>query len=99
MSLENDFAAELDHALNVAKTEHKVQFPKLRNMIKEFGSVQSAKILLNEINLSDGFINLASLGRLDLSIEFLATKSKYQELFTEFELDNANKRLGVRSNS
>ena len=46
MSLENDFAAELDHALNVAKTEHRVQFPKLRNMIKEFGSVQSAKILI-----------------------------------------------------
>ena len=71
MSLENEFAADLDHALGITKKEYKIKFPQLRRMINAHGAVESAKRLLNTSHISDSFVNLASVGRLDLSIEHL----------------------------
>ena len=42
---------------------------------------------------SDGFYQLAQLGRLDLSIEALAVKKQFTGLFTDEEANNALTRL------
>jgi hypothetical protein len=42
---------------------------------------------------SDGFYQLADLGRLDLSLEALAVKKQFTSLFTDEEANNALMRL------
>ena len=94
MTIEKEFAADLDHALGVAEKEHEIKFSKLRRMLGEHGAVESAKRLLSTNRISDGFVNLASVGRLDLSIEHLAASPKYQSLFSAHEIAIAKKKLG-----
>ena len=95
MSLENEFAADLDHSLGIALKEHDIKFPMLRRMIDKHGSVQTAKRLLKTANCSDGFVKLLEVGRLDLSIEHLVATPKYQPLFTDLEKTMAKKKLGL----
>ena len=42
---------------------------------------------------SDGFYQLADMGRLDLSLEALAVKKQFTALFTDEEANNALTRL------
>ena len=94
MSLESQFLADLEKAMGLADKEYKIKFPKLRQLISERGVIQTAKILLNSRTTSEGFIKLLELGRLDLSIEHLASLPKYQPLFTAQEIKTALARLG-----
>ncbi len=62
-------------------------------MIHRFGGLETAKILLNAEKISDGFIRLCKLERLDLSVEYLCLIKEYQPLFTDKELDVARTRI------
>lgn len=43
-----------------------------------------------------GFSTLLLKGRLDLTIEYLVVKDKYQHLFTKREIEDCKKRLGIK---
>ena len=52
-----------------------------------------AKRCLGGHRESDGFFQLADMGRLDLSLEALAVKKAFTELFTDEEANTALTRL------
>ena len=55
--------------------------------------MQGAKRCLASHRESDGFWQLADLGRLDLSLEALAVKKQFTSLFTDEQANNALTRL------
>lgn len=66
---------------------------KFRQMVANEGGLQTAKKLIGSKQLSDGFAELAQLGRLDLTVEALVLKKENTILFTESELETARERL------
>ncbi len=66
---------------------------KFRQMVANEGGLQTAKKLIGSKQLSDGFAELAQLGRLDLTVEALVLQKKYRPLFNEAELEIARERL------
>ena len=55
--------------------------------------MKTAKRCLSSHRESDGFFQLADKNRLDLSLEALAVKKPYTELFTDEEANEALTRL------
>ncbi len=55
--------------------------------------MQDAHRSLSGHRESDGFAALSKLGRLDLSLEALAVKKQFTELFSDEEANNALQRL------
>ena len=55
--------------------------------------MKGAKRCLSGSRESDGFYQLADLGRLDLSLEALAVKKQFTSLFTDEEANTALDRL------
>ena len=55
--------------------------------------LKGAKRCLSGSRESDGFWQLADMGRLDLSLEALAVKKQFTALFTDEEANNALTRL------
>ena len=66
---------------------------RFHNMLGQHGAVETARQLICKDELQGTFIDLAQLGRLDLSVEALVLQPKYRELFTEAELQKAEDRL------
>lgn len=66
---------------------------RFHNMLGEHGAVETARQLICKDELQGTFIDLAQLGRLDLSVEAVVLQPKYRELFTESELQKAHDRL------
>ncbi|MFK5709842.1 EVE domain-containing protein [Lysinibacillus boronitolerans] len=66
---------------------------KFRQMVANEGGLQTAKKLIGSKQLSDGFAELAQLGRLDLTVEALVLQNKYRPLFSNEELAIARNRL------
>ena len=56
-------------------------------------AMKQARYILGGHRESDGFSQLAQLGRLDLSLEALAVKKPYTVLFTDEQANNALTRL------
>ena len=56
-------------------------------------AMKQARRLLDGHRKSDGFSQLAQMGRLDLSLEALAVKKPYTVLFTDEQANNALMRL------
>ena len=56
-------------------------------------ALKNARRILSGSRLSDGFNQLADLGRLDLSLEALAVDKRYTGLFTDEEANTALTRL------
>ena len=56
-------------------------------------AVKQAKRCLSGHRESDGFFQLADMGRLELSLEALACKKQFTSLFTDEEVNNALMRL------
>ena len=55
--------------------------------------MKTARRCLSGHRESDGFYQLADLGRLELSLEALAVKKPYTDLFSDEEANNALMRL------
>lgn len=66
-----------------------------RKMLDDFGGLGTAKKLLSADTTSQGFTKLWELGRLDLTVEALVidNKEKYEELFSDEEIETADRRL------
>ena len=56
-------------------------------------TMESAHRCLSGQRLSDGFSQLAELGRLDLSLEAIAVKKEFTSLFSDDEANEALARL------
>ena len=66
---------------------------KLGVRIRPVLDMKSAHRILSGHKESDGFFQLASKGRLDLSLEALAVKKQFTALFSDEEANNALTRL------
>jgi hypothetical protein len=62
-------------------------------MLRENGALQTAKILINEKKIPDGFTQMFLRNRLDLTIEAIAIEPQFRVLFTPEDLQKAEKRL------
>ena len=63
------------------------------SMIFESDTVTAVKKLLNNKNISEGFIKLWEKGRLDLSMENIVYSENWGDLFTKEEINISEKRL------
>ena len=61
--------------------------------IRPVADMTQARRILSGHRESDGFVQLASKKRLDLTLEALAVKQPYTGLFTDEEANNALTRL------
>jgi hypothetical protein len=76
-----------------AKDECDFQPIRFLQMVHDHGGVETAKRLLAQSEVQAGLMTLWDCGRLDLSMEALVIKPKFQPLFTEEEITIARERL------
>ena len=62
-------------------------------MVSEHGGLETAKTLLQNKELAEGFVSLWQYGRLDLTMEAMIHEPSWKELFTSEERKIAEKRL------
>jgi hypothetical protein len=62
-------------------------------MLSTVGGLGTAKRLLATTEASTGFTALYERGRLDLTVEALVVKSRFESLFTDQEIETARQRL------
>ena len=62
-------------------------------MVENLGGRQAAKHLLSSEAPASGFERLWELGRMDLTVESLVLQEQWTHLFTEQELQEAERRL------
>lgn len=94
-SIEQDFIAAMLALHEKAKSEiHGYNPTKFLQLIKEFGGIHAAKILINVKGVPEGLRVLWEKKRLDLSTEALIVENpKYHQLFTEAEIKLAKTKL------
>jgi len=76
-----------------AKAECSYNAVRFLSMVVEHGGLEAASRLINATELSDGFVKLCELERLDLAVECYALKPEFRPLFTDDELAVCKKRL------
>jgi hypothetical protein len=91
MSLDKDF----HHAMiGVADFANRHQFGiRFRQMIDEFGAVETAKRLLASPEVQTGLMKLWELRSLDKSMEALVVQSRFHSLFCNEQIEEARRRL------
>lgn len=62
-------------------------------MVFQHGAVGSVRRLLASPTVSDGFVRLWNLSRLDLTVESLVVDTRFARLFTDEERATAARRL------
>lgn len=62
-------------------------------LVRKIGGVEAAKQVLSHDEVSDGFLQLRRLGRLDLTLERDILRPKFEELFSEELKATARARL------
>ena len=97
MSLENlisDFDEEKMNIYNRSLSEAEYRATRFQQMLFKYKGLETAKILLHSVTVSDGYTALWERGRLDLTVEAVIIKNeKYLTLFTEEGLEICRKRL------
>ncbi len=76
-----------------AKVEAGYNATRFLKMLQENRGLETARILLHAINVSDGYKALWERGRLDLTVEALIMHEKWHPLFSEQEREIARRRL------
>ena len=92
MTLEDDFQRELRREDEVART-HGYNTSYFRQMLDEFGGVETAKRLLARLEIQDGLMRLWELGLLGNSLEAVVLQERFRTLFTAAEIAEADRRL------
>ena len=92
MDLERQFHQEM---LRIYDEATKLRYHPTRflQMVDQQGGLNAAKQLLAGDTLSSGFVRLFELGRPDLTVESLVLKDPWCRLFTDEELNEAERRL------
>ena len=92
-SREQQFHGAMVGVYERAQDECGYRATRFLQMVGRLGGVEAAKQLLDSDGFSDGFVELCSLGRLDISMEALVVDPKWQSLFTQDEVAVARRRL------
>ena len=96
MSLEEEFRQFLLELANITKDETGDNPIRFRQSVGERGGWETAQHLINKSEPSEGYKRLWEGGHLDLTMEaqiLEAEGGKWQQLFTEEELEKCRKRL------
>ena len=91
--MSKEFDARMQDIYRLAKTEAGYHASRFLQMLGEHGGVETARILLNADEESDGYTALWELDRLDLTVEALVLEAEWRSLFTEEEVETARRRL------
>lgn len=97
----NDLESQFDLAMRQSCDESRElgYFPgDFVGMLNREGGVLLAKRLVKTLELQAGLMKLASMGRLDLSIESLMLQPQFRSLFTKQELVAAEGRIWQAEN-
>ncbi len=93
-NLELKFHEAMIDIYEKAKSECSYNATRFLQMVIKQTGIQAAKMLLHSKGLSEGFIELWKLKRLDLTMEaMIIENSIWHPLFTKEELSIAKKRL------
>lgn len=90
--LENQLHNELVQSVEKLK-KLGIKSNRFSQMLNKYGAVKTAKIVLNANDYPDGYIDLLTMKRTDLSVEYICRDKKYAPLFTPEELKIAYDRL------
>ncbi|SMX27969.1 hypothetical protein TRP8649_02081 [Pelagimonas phthalicica] len=93
-SIEKRFGSAMENIYFRAKEETGYQASRYLQMVHERGGIETARFLLAQPGVSDGFAVLWEKQRLDLTVEALVLEPEWQGLFTEGEKAIAKRRLG-----
>ncbi|WP_439597978.1 hypothetical protein [Falsiroseomonas sp.] len=93
-TLEERFDAAMMNIYKRARSEAKYNATIFLGMLLDKRGLRTAKQLINEPNVSDGYTALWERGRLDLTVEAMVIDHpEWHSLFEEEELAKARKRL------
>ena len=81
------FQNELIASCITAQQNYGCRITRMVNQIEQYGAVRTAHNLFGKGTLSDTFEELARQNRLDLTLEAIATKAEYADLFTDDEVN------------
>jgi hypothetical protein len=90
---ERHFHADMVAGAERLKREIGYNATRFVQMVGEHGGAGAVRLLLHGRDASDGFTTLWEHHRLDMSAEAFALLPWYRELFTEGELETAERRL------
>ncbi len=93
VQLENKFEQAMRDIYKRAKKECDYLANRFLQMVNERGGLSTAKFLLHEKHISEGFEKLWEKGRLDISVEKVVLNPEWKSLFTEEERGIAKSRL------
>ena len=93
LDVTKDFEASMHAVYRKAKAEAGYNATISLRMLYDHGGLETARRLLAERNVSDGFTALWQAGRLDLTVEAQVLRPQYSELFTAREPRTARSRL------
>jgi len=92
-NLENKFNEEMNNIYFTAKKELKYNAARFIQLVSAEGGVKAAKKLISKSGGTYGFEILWENKRLDLSVEALVLRPKYEALFTSEEREICKNRL------
>lgn len=92
-NLEDAFDEAMIDLYRSAKEECNYKATDFLGMLHDHGGIETAHRLLSGNKPQSGFTKLWDCGRLDLTVECLVLKPRFQELFEEHELETARWRL------
>ena len=93
LDLERKFDAAMMSIYQCALSEANYRATRFHQMLCDNKGIETARILLHNQNVSDGYTALWERGRLDLTVEALILKEEWKELFTDDERQIAANRL------
>jgi hypothetical protein len=91
--LEQQFHQAMIGIYDTAKRDTSYTPTYFFRMVSEVGGLEAARRLLQKTDLSDGFITLWTIDRLDLTVEAHVIKPEFRPLFTLQEIAIAEQRL------
>ncbi len=87
------FASAMKDVYRKAKDEAGYTATYFLSMLSQLGPLKTARQLINSSKPSDGFTALWERGRLDLTVEAVALRPEFAQLFSDEELETARRRL------
>ena len=93
LELEILFDKEMFNINDRAREKCDYNAVRFLQMLIEKGGIATAKQLFVAGILQEGFVHLWECGCLDLTVETLMLQDRFQDLFTEKELEVAHRRL------
>ncbi|WP_237389747.1 hypothetical protein [Bacillus sp. USDA818B3_A] len=93
MDLRKEFHKDMISIYQNAKRECGYNATRFLQMVAAQDGVKVAKSFIHKNQPTDGFTTLWEFGRLDLTVEALILKQKYQELFTDEERHTVSELL------